>query len=142
MKVNIIARTNGKGYWTEEEREVLISKLDLGYKSTDYYPEDPFHGELRAYFDGSGFGTGSWNIHGYGLIYTDRQWLKEFKAGLRKLGFSIKAVQNIGYSEQGMQSDCYVSMDVGPAFYASWQRMEKKIKNWGDDKLLLDEVKA
>jgi hypothetical protein len=126
MKVNIESHTNGKGYWSEEERLVIINRLDIGYKSTDYYPEDPFHGELRAYFEPSGFTVGSWNVRGYGLIYTDKLWMKEFKAGLRALGLSIKAVQNVSYSEQGMQGDDYVSMDVGPAFYASWKKLVEK----------------
>lgn len=128
MQVNIEAHTNGKGHWTEEQRMVQIIKLGIGYSSLTYYPEDPFHGELRAYFEPSGFTHGSWNVAGHGLIYTDRLWLKEFKAGLRQLGLSIKAVQNVSYSEQGMQGDNYVSLDVGPTFYTSWIRLEKKSK--------------
>jgi hypothetical protein len=127
MKVEIKANTNGKGHWSEEQRLVIINKLGIGYSSLVYYPEEPFHGELRAYFEPSGFTHGSWNVAGYGLIYTDRQWMKEFKAGLRELGLSIKAVQNVSYSEQGMQGNDYVSMDVGPAFYTSWQRLQKKL---------------
>lgn len=128
MIVSIEANTNGKGHWSEEERVVQITKLEIGYSSLNYYPEDTFHGELCAYFDPSGFTRGSWNVPGHGLIYTDRQWMKEFKAGMRAAGFSIKAVQNISYSEQGMQGDDYVSMDIGPAFYASWQRLQKILK--------------
>jgi len=132
MKVEIYANTNGKGYWSEEQRLVIINKLGIGYSSLKYYPEEPFHGELRAYFEPSGFTHGSWNVAGYGLIYTDKLWLKEFKAGLRELGLSIKAVQNVRYSEQGMQGDDYVSMDIGPTFYASWTRLlakQEKAKN-------------
>ena len=128
MKVDIQAHTNGKGHWSEEERMVQIDRIDFGYVSTNYYPEDPFHGELRAYFEPSGFTPGSWNTAGHGLIYTDKLWMKEFKAGLRTHGFSIKAVQDVHYSEQGMQGDSYVSMDVGPVFYASYQRLLKKGK--------------
>jgi len=127
MKVNINANTDGKGYWSEEQRLVTIIKLGIGYSSLEYYPEEPFHGELRAYFEPSGFNIGSWNCAGHGLIYTDKLWMKEFKVGLRAAGLSIKAVQNVSYSEQGMQGDDYVSMDVGPVFYASWQRLQKKL---------------
>ena len=127
MQVTINANTNGKGYWSEEQRLVIINRLDFGYKSTTYYPEEPFHGELRAYFEPHGYTLGSWNVQGHGLIYTDKLWIREFKAGLRDHGFSIKAVQNVGYSEQGMQGDDYVSMDVGPVFYASWCRLQKKL---------------
>jgi len=127
MKVNIEANTDGKGHWSEEQRLVIINRLDIGYSSLNYYPEDPFHGELCAYFDPFGFSRGSWNVPGHGLIYTDRQWMKEFKTGMRAAGFSIKAVENISYSEQGMQSSDYVSMDVGPVFYKSWIRLQKKL---------------
>jgi len=126
MKCNITANTNGKGRWTDEERMVLITKLKIGYNSQEYYPEEPFNGELRAYFDPSGFVPGSWYVPGHGLIYTDKQWMKEFKKGLRELGLSIKAVQDVCYSEQGMQGNDYVSLDIGPVFYASWKRLLKK----------------
>lgn len=125
MQVNIEANTNGKGLWSEEQRLVIINRLDIGYNSQKYYPEDPFVGELRAYFEPHGFTRGSWNVPGFGLIYTDKLWMKEFKKGLRAAGFSIKAVQNVSYSEQGMQGDDYVSMDIGRVFYASWKRLNK-----------------
>jgi hypothetical protein len=126
MKTRIIAHTNGKGIWTDEQRMVEITSIEIGYKSTDYYPEDEFNGELRAFFDPSGFTPGSWNIPGHGLIYTDKLWMKEFKAGLRANGFSILAVRDLDYSEQGMQGDNYVSMDVGSKFYSSWMRLHNK----------------
>jgi len=129
MKVDIKANTNGKGHWSVEKRMVQIIRLGIGYSSLNYYPEDPFHGELRAYFEPHGFTPGSWNVAGHGLIYTDRLWMKEFKAGLRAAGFSIKAVANVSYSEQGMQGDSFVSMDVGPAFYSSWCRLQKKLSS-------------
>jgi hypothetical protein len=125
MKVHIEANTNGKGLWSEEARVVIINRLEIGYSSLTYYPEDPFDGELRAYFDPFGFTRGSWNVPGFGLIYTDKLWLREFKKGLRAAGFSIKATQNVDYSEQGMQSDNYVSLDIGRVFYASWKRLNK-----------------
>ena len=137
MKVNIEAHTNGKGRWTVEERMVRIIKLCIGYSSLNYYPDDPFKGELRAYFEPSGFTPGSWNVAGHGLICSDRLWLKEFKQGLRKVGFSIKAVANVRYDERGMQRDNYVSMDVGPVFYKSWLRLQKKIEQESVDDTFL-----
>jgi hypothetical protein len=128
MKVSINANTNGKGHWSEEQRLVNITRLEIGYSSLEYYPEEPFHGELRAYFEPHGYTIGSWNVAGHGLIYTDKLWLREFKAGLRDTGLSIKATQNVGYSEQGMQGNDYVSMDVGPTFYKFWLRLQAKRK--------------
>lgn len=140
MKVLINANTNGKGRHSEEQRLVIVNRLEIGYSSLVYYPEDPVHGELRAYFDNSGFTTGSWNVPGHGLIYTDRQWLKEFKAGLRSLGLSIKAVQNVSYSEQGMQGDDYVSMEFGPNFYKSWIRIQEKMAKKEEAKTFVETV--
>lgn len=125
MKVNIIANTDGKGFWSIERRSVKITKVDIGYNSMDYYPEDKFNGELRAYFDPNGFTSDSWHVKGHGLIYTDKTWLREFKNGLRESGLSRDAIRDISYSEQGMQGENYVSMDIGPKFYASWKRLNK-----------------
>ena len=125
MQVNITTHKNGKGLWSQEQRMVLINKIDIGYSSLKYYPDEPFFGELRAYFEPHGYTEGSWNTEGHGLIYTDKLWLREFKAGMRALGFSTLAVRDIGYSEQGMQGLDYVSMDVGKPFYASWKRLNK-----------------
>jgi hypothetical protein len=126
MHVKIEAHTNGKGYWTEEQRLVIIDEVRIGYSSLGYFPDEPFSGELRAYFQPHGFTSGSWNVQGHGLIYTDKLWMREFKKGLRELGLSIKAVQDVYYSEQGMQGNNYVSMDIGETFYKSWQRLMKK----------------
>jgi hypothetical protein len=62
MQVNIITHTNGKGFWSQEQRMVLINKIDIGYNSLKYYPDEPFYGELRAYFEPHGFTDGSWNV--------------------------------------------------------------------------------
>ncbi len=140
MKVQIHARTNGKGHWTEETRSVLISKLLIGYSSHEYYPEEPFHGELRAYFDPAGNAPGAWNVDAWGLVYTDKQWMKEFKRGLRAAGISILGSRDVEFSEQGMQGSDYVSMDIGPVFYASWIRLMKKIE--ANDKAAVSAVAA
>jgi hypothetical protein len=55
-----------------------------------------------------------------GLIYTDALWMNEFRQQLVKLGFSKKAAKDVSYSEQGMQSDYFVSMDVGEEFLKEW----------------------
>ena len=127
MKTQITATTNGKSKNTEEARPVIISKLAIGYSNLVLYPEDDFVGGLRAYFEPSGFTEGSWNVEAYGYIFGDKQWLKEFKQGLRQLGFSVKAVQNVQYDELTLQGNDYVSLSIGKAFYASWKRLNKKV---------------
>ena len=125
MLCHIETHTNGKGLWTDEQRLVIINKIGIGFSSLTNYPEDPFYGLIRAYFEPHGFTTGSWNVDGHGLICSDRLWIKEFKAGLRAAGFSIKAAQNVSYAEKDMQGLDYVSMNAGPKFYASWKRLNK-----------------
>jgi hypothetical protein len=139
MKVDIVAKTNGKGHWTDETRAVRIIKIEFGYQSTTMYPEDPWFGEVRAYFEPHGFTPDSWNVQGHGLIYTDKQWLKEFKAGLAKLGLSRRALQCLSYSEQGMQGEDYVSMDATAPFYTSWTRVMKKMAKTNAEELSIDD---
>ena len=76
-----------------------------------YVNEDGEYGELRAYFD-----TDTWNINEDGLIYSDPHWIDEFRGLMRSLGFTGRACANIRYSEQGMQGEDFVSMDVGADF--------------------------
>lgn len=123
IDTHIVTHTNGKGLWSSEEREVHVNKLKIGFNSLEVFPNEDFYGELRAYFEDHGFTVGSWNVEGHGLIYTDKLWLREFKKGLRELGLSRRAVQDVDYSEQGMQGHDYVSLDVGKTFWASWKRL-------------------
>lgn len=132
MKVTINSNTNGKGKGTDEQRLVIITELKIGYSNQIYFPGEPFEGELKAYFDPFGFNVGSWHIPAFGYINGDRQWLKEFKIGLRGLGLSIKAVQNVSYGVEERQGDNYVSLAVGDNFYKSWAKIEAKLKREAD----------
>ena len=109
-QVNWQTHTNGKGYWTQFEKTVTILEVELAYVNT-YVNDDGEFGELRARFD-----TKTWNCDENGLIYTDPQWIAEFRALMKSLGFSRNAVEDITYSEQGMQGFNFVSMDVGADF--------------------------
>jgi hypothetical protein len=125
MKVNLQTHTDGKSEFTAEERMILINRLDLGFNSKKLFPDDPFTGELRAYFDPSGFTEGSWNNEGHGLIYKNKLWLREFKYALRAIGLSIKGAQNIAYNDKELQGDNYVSLQCGDTFYKSWVKLVK-----------------
>lgn len=120
MQVNFVCNTNGSGLWSDVKKAVRILNIELNYISTN-----ETHGELIAIFD-----TKSWNERSDGLIYTDRLWMKEFKENLLKLGFIQEAVNNIDYSENGMQGDDYVSMDVGEKFLKEWKLYENGIKKF------------
>lgn len=110
MKVNFTCNTDGKGLWSRERKEVKVHKIGLNYRDDEYN-----FGELIAYFN-----QRTWRLSKHGLIYTDKLWIKEFRNNLKALGFSEKAVSDIDFSEQGMQGDNYVSMDVGKYFLNEW----------------------
>ena len=96
-------KTNGRGYWSEAVRDVNITKCGVAYIN-----DEGDFGELRVYFN-----TKTWDVKELGLIYTDAQFMKDFKAILKtKLGFTDKELKQISYSEQGMQGNTYVSMDL------------------------------
>jgi hypothetical protein len=105
-KVNWQTHTGGNGLWSSEAKAVQVLRVELAYTS-----EDGDFGELCAYFD-----TNTWDCNKDGLIYTDKVWIDEFRALMRSLGFTRAAVNDITYSEQGMQEYNYVSMDVGADF--------------------------
>jgi hypothetical protein len=94
------------GLWSQVAKTVQVLQVKLAYVN-----DECDFGELRAYFN-----TSTWDCDQDGLIYTDGIWLNEFRALMRSLGFTRNAVNDISYSEQGMQGDNYVSMDVGEDF--------------------------
>jgi len=104
--VNFRTRTNGNGYWSSKQKFVTINRIQLAYVN-----EDETFGELRAYFD-----PAEWDVDTDGLIYTDRAWMQDFQECMKTVGFSDEAVEAISYSEQGMQGNNFVSMDVTGAF--------------------------
>lgn len=99
--------TNGQGFWSQEARAVKVTGL-----SVPYVNDERDFGELRVYFD-----TNTWDVNTDGLIYTDRQFELELREFLNSQGL---VGEDVGYSEQGMQGDDYVSCDVGAAFLQSW----------------------
>ena len=104
--VNWQTHTGGNGLWSSAAKAATI--LEVWLSSVN---DEGDFGELCARFD-----TKSWNCDADGLIYTDSIWLDEFRALMRSLGFTRTAVNDITYSEQGMQGYNYVSMDVGADF--------------------------
>jgi hypothetical protein len=110
----VIFRTDGlRGLWNNQAKAVSITDMKLGYidDELDEHGRCTF-GELRVYFD-----TASWNVREDGLIYTDRGWITDLREFLNAHGL---VADDVSYSEQGMQGDDYVSLDVGELFLASW----------------------
>ena len=106
--------TNGKGYWSDKATAVTVEALDLQYISN----ERDF-GELCVYFT-----KASWDTAVDGLIYTDKQFMTELRAYLQTIGFTEAEANDVSYSEQGMQTDEYVSCDVGAVFIAGLMRLD------------------
>ena len=100
-------RTAGDGYWSNHAKDVRTIKMNLAYMN-----EEEDFAELRVYFD-----TETWNVETDGLIYTDSKFLASLQKALNEEDF---AGSNVSYSEQGMQGDNYVSLDVGKKFITSW----------------------
>jgi hypothetical protein len=102
-KISATLRTNGNGYWSNKAKTVDITGLQLAYTN-----DELDFGELRVFFN-----TASWDTYTDGLIYTDKQFMRELKELLTAKGFDAS---DVSYSEQGMQGDTYVSCDVGECF--------------------------
>lgn len=106
-KVDVTLNTNGSGYWSEVAKPVKVIGLTVPYIS-----DEKDFGELRVYFD-----TKTWDCNKDGLIYTDRQFEKELVEFLTSIGLRGS---DVSYSEQGMQGNNYVSLDVGEEFLKSY----------------------
>ena len=110
IKVEGTLHTAGDGYWSNAQRAVKITALGIGYVN-----EDQSYGELQVFFD-----LKTWNTMEHGLIYTDKLFAKELKKFLNAQGLDGS---DVSYSEQGMQGDNYVSLDVGKRFLDSWVKV-------------------
>jgi hypothetical protein len=106
MKQTIFS-TSGGGYWSNVAKPVVITNMRVAYVND----ENDF-GELRVYFD-----TKSWDVNEDGLIYTDKGFMTDLRNFLALQGLNNLDVE---YSEQGMQGDNYVSLDIGKDFLDAW----------------------
>jgi hypothetical protein len=106
--MKVMFNTAGDGYWSNVSKAVEVTDMQLGYVS-----DEGDFGELCVYFN-----TDTWNVDTDGLIYTDSL----FKQDLMQFVAEQGLVVDLCYSEQGMQGDNYVSLDVGKEFLDSWAR--------------------
>ena len=107
MQTNVVFNTSGDGYWSEVAKAVRVTGMSLGYVA-----EDKEFGELRVYFS-----EADWDCEEHGLIYTDSGFYADLQEFIKQQGLVV----DLCYSEQGMQGDDYVSLDVGAEFIASWE---------------------
>jgi hypothetical protein len=107
VRFEAVFETMGDGYWSNQARAVQCTKIAVPYVN-----DEADFGELRVYFD-----TDTWDVEEHGLIYTDSLFITMLREKLSEIGFEGSDVE---YSEQGMQGDNYVSLDVGEKFLRSW----------------------
>jgi hypothetical protein len=115
METSIILNTDGKGLWSRAVQAVVVTGIDCAVSKYNDEDSESLYGELRV-----GFDTASWLTDELGLIYTDKLFLKELREFLLSQGFTSFAVDQVEYSEQGMQGDDYVSLDAGAEFCTEW----------------------
>lgn len=108
MLAKVIFNTDGKGYWSNVAKAVEVVDMQVSYCN-----EDKDFGELRVYFN-----TATWDTDKDGLIYTDNLFASNLREFCNVQGLDGN---DVDYSEQGMQGDDYVSLDVGANFIASWE---------------------
>lgn len=98
--------TNGRGLWSNIERKVDIDSIVVHWADMDINDEPWRSVEVRV-----GFTPETWDINEDGLIYTDTR----FTAGVRKIlknrGLALIS-KDLNYTEQGMQGENYVSMEI------------------------------
>lgn len=120
MEVNFTCSTAGDGLWSNVAGRA-VTCIGLSCDAM-MYREDvdgtQEWGELRVYFD-----TKTWNVREDGLIYTDDGFEAQLRARLAELGFNEAACADVDYSEQGMQGDDYVSLDIGHKFLSEFRRI-------------------
>lgn len=111
IAVNKFFNTCGDGYWSDVAKEVYVESISM-YISTENINDE---GEQAEYCDGDLaviYTEDTWDNNAYGLIYTDSLFLEQVKQFLIDNGFNADAVNDINYSEQGMQDDERVSCDA------------------------------
>ena len=111
--------TNGNGYWSRKATAVTVEALDL-----QYITNDKDFGELCIHFATDELGSNCWDTATDGLIYTDKLFMSELRAYLQTIGLTEAEANDVSYSEQGMQTDNYVSCDVGAVFIAGLERID------------------
>lgn len=111
IPVNKFFNTCGDGYWSDVAKEVYVESISM-YISTENINDE---GEEAEYCDGDlavNYTEATWDNNVDGLIYTDSLFLEQVKQFLIDNGFNADAVNDITYSEQGMQDDERVSCDA------------------------------
>ena len=107
IDVNKTFKTGGDGLWSTAVKDVFVRGIGMYVGLHDDGEGYFYDGDLAIHYN-----EDTWNDEEDGLIYTDKTFLKQVKEFLIDNGFDTEAVNNIDYSEQGMQDDERVSCDA------------------------------
>lgn len=110
VAVNKLFNTAGDGLWSEVAKEVFVESITMFVSTENEGDEDDAYycdGDMGINYD-----EGTWDNSTDGLIYTDSLFLEQVREYLIAQGFNADAVNDIEYSEQGMQDDGRVSCDA------------------------------
>ena len=106
IDVNKTFTTAGDGYWSNVVKNVIVTSISM-YISTEQDDNSFYDGDLAVCYT-----EATWDNAVDGLIYTDSAFKAQVKEFLIAQGFNAEAVNDISYSEQGMQDDERVSCDA------------------------------
>ena len=104
IAVNKMFTTAGNGLWSTVAKDVFVNDITM---YVVYDNEENCDGDM-----GINYSEMTWDNYKDGLIYTDKAFIAQVREYLIEQGFDKKAVNDITYSEQGMQSDGRVSCDA------------------------------
>ena len=109
IKVNFLTSTNGTGHWNKNKSKKFVEIYKLELLTYDIETADGlyFSYDMKVFFYKK-----HWNYKNDGLIYGDKKWLNSFRRNLIKIGFSKEAVKAVDYSEQGLQGQRYVHIEI------------------------------
>jgi hypothetical protein len=108
MRLNLLLSTSTKPQlWHRTHKQVRV-----------LYAELKEYNHLWVVFD-----ENTWDVNTEGLIYTDPIWLKGLRDEFDRRGFSPLTMKGVCYSEQGLQGDDYVDLDITNEFIAEWSRL-------------------
>lgn len=124
----VICNTSGKGIWSNRVCPVAVSRVKI---SISDWSDDGFDWPLgcRGYVAiDAYFSKKSWNTSKHGLIYTDPKWIKEFNKQMKAINPDLFCSE-IDYTEQGMQGDNFVSLQMSPKNIKQFERgLRRNIK--------------
>ena len=106
ITVNKTFNTCGDGYWSDAAKEVFVDSISM-YISLEEDGGYYYDGDLAV-----NYSENTWDNNVDGLIYTDSAFIAQLREFLIAAGFKAEAVNDITYSEQGMQDDGRVSCDA------------------------------